>query len=98
MIKKKKKDLNQKDIEIFLKRLPGITFCDLSGVGNGCPDLLVGYKRRNYLFEIKNPGLPPSKRRLTIAEEHFHIVWSGQINIVEHINDIINIIGYELDN
>jgi hypothetical protein len=38
-------------------------------VGQGFPDIIVGYKEKNYLFEIKDPAKPPSKKRLTKDEQ-----------------------------
>ncbi len=34
-------------------QLLGCTVQDLSGVGHGCPDILVGFQSKNYVFEIK---------------------------------------------
>ena len=72
----------------------------LASVGDGCPDILVGYRGANYLIEIKDPEQPPSKRRLTTAQEHWnhgdHVrrpPWAGQAAIAHTVADALRIIG-----
>lgn len=62
--------------------LPCATIFDASGAGKGFPDLVVGWRGRNYLFEIKNPDKPPSGRKLTKAQVFLHENWQGQIDVV----------------
>lgn len=50
-----KRDANHKAI-VDVLRVAGATVIDLSMIGNGCPDLLVGFRDANYLLEIKNPA------------------------------------------
>ncbi|MDR6393039.1 hypothetical protein [Paraburkholderia phenoliruptrix] len=52
-------------------------------IGQGFPDLVVDYHGRTCLVEIKDPKQPPSKRRLTPAQEEFHAAWTGPIYTVE---------------
>jgi len=82
-------DANQGAIVKVLREIPGVTVALLSQVGAGVPDLLVGYRGRNYLWEIKDPNKPPSKRRLTIAQERFHAEWRGQIGVAETFGEIL---------
>lgn len=56
----------------------------LAGVGNGCPDLLVGAKRVNVLLELKDDKKPPSARKLTPDEVTFLASWRGQYAVVEN--------------
>ena len=74
-------DANQAQIVMALRSV-GASVQPLHTVGRGCPDLLVGFRGRCYVFEVKQPGLPPSKR-LTDEEEKWHKNWRGQIGIVE---------------
>jgi len=74
-------------------RWMGATVLHLHTVGKGCPDILVGYKGRNYLFEIKDPDKPPSKRKLTDDEEMFHNTWTGQVNIIMSLHDALEVIN-----
>ena len=62
--------MNQKTIVDTLRKA-GATVNSLSAVGNGVPDLLVGFNGRSYLLEIKN-GLG-----LTPMEEKWFSLWAG---------------------
>lgn len=48
-------DRNQNDIVDALRRV-GAAVTVLSSVGNGCPDILVGFRGQWYMMEIKVPG------------------------------------------
>lgn len=78
----KKIDGNQNQIVKELRKL-GMSVCIISNMGKGIPDILVGYKGKNYLFEIKDGNLPPSKKRLTVDEQEFHKSWRGQVRVIE---------------
>jgi hypothetical protein len=69
-------DANQARIVERLRAM-GASVTITSHVGNGFPDLLVGYMGRTYLFEIKDGDKPPSERKLTAAEAHFLEAWTG---------------------
>lgn len=45
---------------------------DLSRVGEGCPDLLVGWKGTWVLYEVKDGRKPPSAQALTPPQLIFH--------------------------
>ena len=50
--------------------------------GDGLPDLLVGYRKRTILMEIKDGDKPPSSQKLTPAEEKFHREWLGDTCVI----------------
>lgn len=54
----------------------------LANVGNGCPDLLVGYHDRTMVLEVKNEGDSPSHRALSAAQVNWHATWPGQVAVV----------------
>jgi hypothetical protein len=85
-------DANQPEIVAALRKV-GATVEILSGVGKGCPDLLVGYKKRNYLMEVKDGDKVPSARRLTSDEREWHDEWRGDVLIVESIDQALAAIG-----
>ena len=92
MRKYARKDGNQKQIEKELTGI-GLAVHDLSPMGDGCPDLLVGFKGKNYLFEIKDPDQPPCKRKLTQFEQKWRDVWKGQVSTVMTTEEILQIIN-----
>jgi len=71
-------DANQAEVVRDLRKM-GATVQMLSDVGAGCPDLLVGWRGQNWLFEIKNPKQEPRKRKLTAPEATWHTAWRGQV-------------------
>ena len=85
-------DANQSEIVGFLRAIPGVTVTSLAAVGGGVPDLLVGHRGQNWLFEIKDPDKPPSKRKLTKAQKDFHTTWRGQIATAETFGEILLVI------
>lgn len=87
-----RRDINQTPIEQALKQV-GATLADLSQVGAGVTDLLVGYRGVNFLLEIKNPNQSPSHRKLTEKQQEFHAFWRGQKTVVETVDDALKAIG-----
>lgn len=88
----KKVDSNQN--ELFKKiRQVGATVQDISMVGHGCPDALIGFRGKNYLIEIKDGNKPKSKRKLTPNEAEFMLTWQGQARVVNDIMDIYEMLG-----
>lgn len=71
-----KVDRNQADIVDALRRI-GATVQPLHTVGDGVPDLLVGYRMATILLEVKDGTKPPSARRLTDDQIAWHGAWKG---------------------
>ncbi len=84
-------DDNQGEIVAYLRSMVASVQV-LSAVGKGCPDLLVGYRRRNVLIEVKDGDKPPSKRKLTPDEREWHALWRGEVRIAESIDDARSIL------
>lgn len=86
-------DRVHKDVVEALRKY-GATVVSLGMVGNGCPDLLVGYRgRHTLLFEVKDGEAIPSKKRLTPAEIHFHAEWGGdKIHIVYSAEEALKVL------
>jgi hypothetical protein len=74
-------------------RAVGATVQPIHTIGRGCPDLLVGYRGRNYLMEVKDGSLSPSRRYLTEDEEDWHRGWNGQVTVVEDLTEALRVIG-----
>ena len=88
-----KTDLNQQPLVKSLRQVPGITVHSTAALGKGFPDLCVGYKGRNYLFEVKNPDMPPSKQRLSDDEENWHSQWTGHVAIITTVDQALAHMG-----
>jgi len=71
----------------------GATVKSLGNVGDGCPDLLVGFRTKNFLMEIKDPARKPSERRLSDDERAFHFGWNGQVCVVETVEEALKVIA-----
>jgi len=82
-------DANQSEIVGFLRAIPGVSVVSLADVGGGMPDLLIGHRGNNFLFELKDPDKPPSKRKLTKAQRDFHALWQGHVEVAETFGEIL---------
>jgi Holliday junction resolvase len=69
-------DANHEQVVSAL-RAAGATVQSLATVGNGCPDLLVGFNRQTLLMEIKDGSKSPSQRKLTEDQVTWHGRWNG---------------------
>ena len=74
-------DANQNAVVAYLRAL-GMSVCILSPMGKGIPDLLVGWRGRNVLLELKDGAKPPSAQELTGDERDWHAKWAGQLATV----------------
>lgn len=68
-----KVDNKQKEIVEALKQV-GASVQSLASVGNGCPDLLVGWHGRNILLEVKDGP----KASFTAEQLIWWSNWTGQ--------------------
>lgn len=80
-------DANQPEIVRALREI-GASVHHLHMVGDGCPDILVGYNGRNYLFEIK----ATPRARLTPDERAWHENWHGTVHIVTSPEQAVEIV------
>ena len=84
-------DANQAVIVDALRDM-GCTVQLLHKVGQGCPDLLVGFRGANLLIEVKDGKKPPSARKLRPAQVEWHAGWKGQVAVAESVDDALRII------
>lgn len=87
-----KVDANQSEIVAALRAV-GCTVLSLASMGDGCPDAIVGRGGVNYLLEIKDGTKPPSRRKLTPAEQEWVDSWRGQVTVVESVQEALNAVG-----
>lgn len=90
----KRVDDNQANIVKQIRRL-GITVVHLHTIGKGCPDLLLGYRNKNFLIELKDSLKTESQKKLTDDEKEFFSTWRGQVSKCETIDDILKVIGLQ---
>jgi hypothetical protein len=92
-MRKRKVDVNQPELVDQIRQIPGVSVRHTHMVGAGFVDLVVGFRGKNFLLELKNPDMPPSKRKLTPDEEKFFKEWTGQVAIVHNLEDVLKIIN-----
>ena len=83
-----RKDLNQDSIADAIKRIGG-SVMTVSHLGLGF-DLLVGYRGKNYLIEIKRPG---KRGDLTENERALLSRWRGRYIVIESFDEFLKEIG-----
>lgn len=84
-----KVDANQRAIVKALRSI-GATVAVTSTVGQGFPDICVGYRGRSILMEVKDGSKPPSERKLTPDQKDFHAAWRGEITVVTSATEAID--------
>lgn len=84
-------DGNQADIVSALRKI-GASVSPTHTIGGGFPDLVVGFRRRSVLFEVKDPKQPPSKRKLTDDEAIWFGNWKGEAYVIETAEEAIAIL------
>jgi len=83
-----KADRNQPEVVAALRKI-GAKVVPTHTLGQGMPDLVVAYDGRTFLLEIKDGEKPPSARKLTPAQETFHAAWTGEIHVVDSIEQAL---------
>lgn len=89
----RKTDANQKDIMDKLRLIPHLSVFSTHIIGKGFPDIIIGYKGKNYMVEIKDGAKWKSQQKLTTDELLFHMKWKGQIctcNSFEQVWELLN--------
>ena len=76
-----KVDLSQREIVKTLRGMGASVEPRLARVGEGVPDLLVGWRGVNILLETKT-GDRPCDRKLSSDEQRWHDSWAGSVAIV----------------
>lgn len=71
-----KVDANQPEIVSALRQVGAHVF-SLASLGDGIPDLLVGFRGETFLIEVKDGSKPRSARQLTDDQIEWHAAWRG---------------------
>jgi hypothetical protein len=70
-------------------RKAGCTVLDMSRLGNGAPDIALGYGGLTMMAEIKDGSKSPSKRRLTPDEQKWADMWTGGCALILSPSDAL---------
>lgn len=88
-----KVDANHTQVVMALQAA-GATVQSLAAVGQGVPDLLVGFQGKTLLMEVKDGKKPPSARRLTEQQIIWHGAWrGGPVAIVDGVDAALRALG-----
>lgn len=91
-------DINQAEIVAALRQV-GCLVKDVSGVGQGFPDLIVARPLRGcghvkhrsvVLMEIKSP-----KGKLNERQKKWHAEWEGYVFVVHSVEEALKAVGIE---
>ena len=82
-----RRDANEREIIDALEAIGA------SVVQGGPLDLIVGYRGRNYILEVKDGSKPPSARKLTPQEDVFIACWEGRADVVESTKEAYAVLG-----
>ena len=83
-------DANQPEITRALRKL-GAVVTPIHTLGHGIPDLLVSWRQRWYVLEVKDGAKPPSDRKLTPDEKKWIGAQRAPVHIVESITDVLEL-------
>ena len=82
-------DDNQPELVKALRKI-GALVTLLSGVGDGVPDLLVWYRDKWSLLEVKDGAKPPSARKLTPDQAKWHALHKdARVFVVSSVEEAI---------
>lgn len=81
-------DGNQKEIIDALEKIG----CTVVAIGTPV-DILVGYRARNFLIEIKDPDSSYGKKdQGTKAQRDFFATWQGQVRVCRSAEEAIRLV------
>jgi hypothetical protein len=84
-------DGNQTAIANGLRQI-GCVVVSLASQGGGVPDLLVGFRGKNFLLEVKDDKQKPSDQKLTPAQKDFFKTWKGQCAVVKNLMEAAHVV------
>lgn len=87
-------DGNQAEIVKALRQI-GASVATCHAVGQGFPDICVGYNGDTFLLEIKDPTKPKGDQKLTPSQVEWHQRWRGHVAVVKTIQQALEAIGVE---
>jgi Holliday junction resolvase len=80
-------DANHRTIVDTFRRA-GCSVLELTAVGFGAPDLLIGKHGRTFLVEVKDGAKSPSRRKLRPSQVAFAAAWrGGPVHVVKDVTE-----------
>ena len=83
-------DANQPEVVAGLRKI-GAVVTPLHRVGEGVSDLLVSFRQRWLVMEVKDGSLPPSRRELTTDQKRWIAAQRAPVYVVNSPQDAIDI-------
>jgi len=80
-------DGNHKEVVDEFRRL-GCSVLDMSRLGEGAPDLLIGYGGISILVEVKDGRKPPSKATLSTLQVQWWLDWKQNPRVVRNLEQV----------
>ncbi len=65
-------------------------------IGNGCPDIIVGFQGKNYMMEIKNPKTKYGKRGPSRLQQDFAARFFHSVHVVRSAEEALAVIGIKV--
>ena len=91
-----KVDANHSEIVAAFRQM-SCSVQDLSRVGEGCPDLLVGFRGAHgeicVAVEVKDGSRPPSGRKLNARQMIWFNSWQGAAEVVESVEQVAELVN-----
>lgn len=89
-------DRNQRAIMDALRAI-GATVLHLPATAAGLPDLLVGFRGRTLLLEVKNPATRYGRAGMAASQRQFAQTWNGApVYVVTTPSEAMQAIGVEV--
>lgn len=73
--------------------MPGVSVAVTSSLGSGFTDIVVGFKKKNFLIELKDGAKSASRKKLTEDEQKFRDNWKGQYDVCESADEVLKLLG-----
>jgi len=89
MRKRARIDANQNEIAKALRAI-GCSVLFTHQLGDGAGDLLIGFRGRNLMLELKDGDKPKSRQKLTKDETEFKSSWRGHYAVVSSVAEAID--------
>lgn len=80
-------DANHAEIVRALRQV-GASVQSLARQGDDCPDILVGFRKKNYVWEIKT-----AKGKLKPGQQRWLDLWCGEAQVVRSVDEAFQILG-----